>query len=59
MPLPTRGPRDTGDILEQAAKAGHDDPEPQPVQPGDPDWVEPYAAATPVPDETTTPDEEA
>lgn len=38
----------TEELLAEHTAAGKPDPTPQPVQPGDPGYVEPYADATPV-----------
>lgn len=50
-------PHTTEDLLAEHKAAGAPDPEPQPVQPDHPEWVEPWAGATPVapsePDEDT------
>jgi hypothetical protein len=44
-------PKDTEELLAEAEAAGHVDVPPNPVLPGDPDWVEPAEGCTPVAEE--------
>lgn len=46
--MPDHNQPTTEDLLAEHTAAGRPDPQPQPLQPGDPGYVEPYEAATPV-----------